>query len=61
MNSPKDIRYPEKADSIAALQQIVDDCPPWAVRLFRVEFKGDMLDYGHANHRLRKEQQPAAC
>lgn len=55
--APRDIRYPEKADSLAELERIVADCPPWAVRKFAVIYRGEQLDYGAACHRVQAERR----
>jgi hypothetical protein len=49
VSEEKEVRYPERAETLAELEQIVNDCPPWAVRKFEVVFQGKTYDYGVAS------------
>ena len=53
----KEVRYPAAAESVAELRQIVDNCPPWAVRLFRVKYQGKILDYAQADNAVREAER----
>ena len=51
----RSVRYPAKAQTLEALKQVVDDCPPWACSKFAVEFQGKMLDYGAAANLVQRD------
>jgi hypothetical protein len=48
VSDEKAVRYPARADSLAQLEALINDCPPWAVGKFAVFYQGKTLDYGKA-------------